>query len=109
VKDWFNNHTRDSSSRKGKWKLLDLCPKKTKTLPDWQAYSRLYYDKKLKEVVEEEWPAEREEILARKEEGGKDVKAPEAAPLWFRNKIAIRLFKDETSEVKEIIEKYRQS
>jgi hypothetical protein len=79
-------------------------------LPDWQAYSRLYYDEKLKEVAEEEWPAERKDLLARKEEGGKDVKAPpEAAPLWFRNKIAMREFKDETNEVKEIVEKYRQS
>ena len=109
MKDWFNNHTRDSSSGQGKRKLLDLRPKKSRMLPNWQAYSHLYYDEKLKEVVEEEWPAEREEILARREEGGKDVKAPEVAPLWFWNKIAIRVFKDETSEVKEIVEMYRQS
>jgi hypothetical protein len=28
--------------------------------------------------------------------------------LWFQNKIPMREFKDETREVKEIVEKYRQ-
>jgi hypothetical protein len=109
VKDWFNNHTRDSSSGKGKTKLLNLRLKKSKKLPDWQAYSRLYYDEKLKHLVEEEWPAEREGFLVRKKEGEKVKEAPEAAPLWFRNRIAMRVFKDETREVKEKVEKYIQS
>jgi hypothetical protein len=85
-----------------------LRPKKSKKLPDWRAYLRLYYDEKLKHLVEEEWLAEREGLLACKREGEKVKEAPEAAPLWFQNRIAMQVYKDKTSEVKKKVEKYIQ-
>jgi hypothetical protein len=88
---------------------LDLTGKKQKLLPDWQAYSSLYYDTRVKEIVVKEWPGERARILEQKA-NGEDVKdPPEVAPLWFRNKMVRAEFVTETDEVKEEVEKYRQS
>jgi hypothetical protein len=93
----------------GKPKVLDLTDKKQKLLPDWQAYSRMFYETKVKDVVMEEWPAERARLLEKKA-NGEDIKdPPEAAPLWFRNKIVRAEFVIETDEVKKEVEAYRQS
>ena len=76
----------------------------------WQVYSRLYHNSKLKKISDEKWPAERASLLARKAAGEKITNPlTEAAPLWFRNKIAMAEFKDETDEVKAEVEKHQQS
>ena len=109
VKDWFNNHTRDSSAGDGRKALLDLSAKKTKMLPDWQAYSILYYESKVMDTANEQWPAEREKLLERRANGEEMKEPPEAAPLWFRNKLVRIAFQTETQEVKDEIENYRKS
>ena len=78
MKEWFNNHTREtySTGEKGK-KVLDLKVKKPKLLPDWQAYSLLHYDTRVKEVVTDTWPAERACLLEQKENGEEVLHAPE--------------------------------
>lgn len=74
-----------------------------------QAYSQLYYETRIKDVVIAEWPAERDRILEQKK-NGEDVKdPPKEAPLWFRNKISQSEFQAESDEVKAEVEKYRQS
>src|ERR1700736_5934737 len=51
IKEWFNNHTRESY-RAGKNRvILNLTVKKTKLLPLHQAYSLLHYDTRIEEVV----------------------------------------------------------
>ena len=110
VKEWFNNHTRETYSAGDKRKqVLNLKVKKPKLLPDWQAYSLLYYDTRVKEVVSDTWPIERARLLEQKSNGEEVVDAPEAAPLWFRNKTTRSEFNMETEEVKNEVEKYRQS
>ena len=83
MKDWFNNHTRDSSAGDGRKAVLDLSMKKSKMLPDWQAYSVLYYETKVMATANEQWPAERDKLLERKANGEKIKGPPTAAPLWF--------------------------
>jgi len=108
IKEWYGNHTREAYIG-AKTKVLDFNGKKQKLLPDWQAYSHLFYDTKIKDVVMEEWPAERASLLERKA-NGEDIKdAPKEAPLWFRNKIVRAEFFIETDEVKKEVEDYRQS
>jgi hypothetical protein len=109
VKDWFNNHTRDSSAGDGRRAVLDLSMKKSKTLPDWQAYSVLYYETKVMATANEQWPAEREKLLERKANGEKMKGPPAAAPLWFRNKLVMAAFQNETQEVKDEVENFRKS
>jgi hypothetical protein len=88
---------------------LNLTDRKSKLLSSQQAYSRLYYDTRIKYVVAEAWPAERARILEQKG-NGEDVKdPPEVAPLWFRNKIVNEEFLAETDDVKKKVEAYRQS
>jgi len=83
--------------------------KKVKLLTQPQAYSQLYYETRIKDVVIAEWPAERDRILEQKK-NGEDVKdPPKSAPLWFRNKIMQSEFQAESDEVKQEVEKYRQS
>jgi hypothetical protein len=90
-------------------KVLNLDNKKKKKLPEWQAYLHLFYDDKIKDVVTEEWPAERAPLLEKKSNGEKIKEAPKEAPLWFRNKICQVEFNLETNEVKKEVEDYRQS
>jgi hypothetical protein len=83
--------------------------KKTKMLPDWQAYSVLYYETKVMATANEQWPAEREKLLERRANGEKMEKPPAAAPLWFRNKLVMAAFQTETQEVKDEVENFRKS
>jgi hypothetical protein len=109
IKEWFNNHTRESYRAGKNQTILNLTVKKAKLLPLHQAYSQLHYDTRIKEVVRTEWSPERARILEQKA-NGEDVKdPPETAPLWFRNKIIKSEFDAETDEVKGQVEKYRQS
>jgi hypothetical protein len=88
---------------------LDLSAKKAKLLPDWQAYSQLYYETKLKDIVDARWPAERERRLKRKENGENIKEPPEFPPLSFRNEVARTMLEDETDEVKEEVKKHRRA
>ncbi|KAH7904721.1 hypothetical protein BJ138DRAFT_1018727 [Hygrophoropsis aurantiaca] len=105
VQQWYNNHTRvnGGKERQGKRKLLDLRARKQKILPDWQAYSHLYYEERVKPDVDAEWPTRREAL---KESGQEDT--PEMAPLWFRNQVTKRKFGAESDEVKAEVEEYRK-
>jgi hypothetical protein len=51
LKQWVNNHTRSTSSGEGKQKLLDLSGKKGRRWQPYQAYSHLYYNKKLRQII----------------------------------------------------------
>jgi hypothetical protein len=107
IKEWFNNHTRETGRAN---QILNLTiAKKDRLLAQSQAYSQLYYETRIKDVVVAEWPAERDRILEQKK-NGEDVKdPPKIAPLWFRNKISQSEFQAESDEVKAEVEKYRQS
>lgn len=104
---WYNNHSRTSSSGEGKKKILDLGRRKKKMLPDWQAYSRLYYDDRIKATVDREW----EDKISKenKNEGdGTTKNLPKATSVQFRAVITQRLFADESPEIKEKVETYRK-
>jgi hypothetical protein len=90
--------------------MLNLTSKKPKLIAAWQAYSLLYYDTRVKDIVVEQWPAARDRLLDKKANGediGKDP--PKAAPLWFRNQIVREEYKIETDEVKEEVAKYQKA
>jgi hypothetical protein len=110
IKDWFNNHTRESYRGESKKDILDLAePKKNRQLSLVQAYSHLYYDTRVKDIVAVEWPKERARIIERRA-NGEDVKEPEeTAPVWFRNKMTKVEFLAETEEIQAEVEKYRQA
>ena len=110
IKEWFNNHTRQSFSGGRRNQMLNLTSKKPKLIPAWQAYSLLYYDTRIKDIVVEQWPAMRDRLLDKKARGediGKEP--PKAAPLWFRNQIVREEYKIETDEVKEEVVQYQKT
>src|SRR5262245_42839065 len=101
IKQWFNNHTRASASSGGRRKLLKLGGTKKK-LRTTQAYQTLYYQEKIKEVVEKRW-----EIEYKSKPGNESkVKCP-APPLHFRNQITEEMWENESAEVKAKVEEYR--
>jgi hypothetical protein len=90
--------------------MLNLTSKKPRLMPAWQAYSLLYYDTRVKDVVVEQWPAVRDRWLDRKAKGeGIDKDPPNAAPLWFQNQIVREEYNIETDEVKEEVIKYQKA
>jgi hypothetical protein len=102
VQAWFNNHTRGSKSGYGRKKVLDLSKKKSKKLPSYQAYQQLYYEEKIKDIVEKRW----DEHL-RSQPGYDEDSVPQVPSLAFRNRITRELFADESDEVKDKVEAHR--
>jgi len=89
---------------------LKLDSKKSKKRQDWQAYSHLYWDTKLKGLVAEEWAAHKQAALETAvAENAAQPTQPEKAPLPFRNEVVRRLFKVESPEIKAAVEKYRNN
>ena len=82
--------------------------KKPKLRPDYQVYSKLYYETRVKDIALAQWPAERAAILEKKM-NGEDVKdPPEMPPLWFRNRVSRLEFAQESDDIKEEVERHRQ-
>ncbi|KAH7904424.1 hypothetical protein BJ138DRAFT_1119424 [Hygrophoropsis aurantiaca] len=108
IQQWYNNHTRVNAKEKGgKRKFLDLRAKKRKMLQDYQAYSQLYYDERVRPTVETNWPARRESLLKDHKAGDKPI--PEHPPLWYRNEICRELLADEDDDIKDEVDEYRKN
>jgi hypothetical protein len=105
IKDWFKNHTRASGSMgQGQRPLLNLSQKKAKKLPVWQAYSKHFYEEKLKEVVQVHWNAKFKTENPEHDEENTPIPPP---PLQFRNEVIRTMYEEESEEVKKEIEVYR--
>jgi len=105
IKDWFKNHSRAGASKgDGRRQLLDLREHKRKKLPAWQAYSKLYYEKKVKEVVDAQWKVK---YVAENPDHDETLSVP-PAPLRFRNQIIRQLYEQETDDVKDEVETSRE-
>jgi hypothetical protein len=88
--------------------LLDLSAKKSKKPQDWQAYSHIYWDTKLKEAVADEWEVHKQTALDKAvAEDTDEPNFPENAPFLFRNEVIRKLFREESDDVKAEVEKYR--
>jgi hypothetical protein len=99
VKNWFHNHTRASSSGSGVRGVLKLS--ETPKIPQpWQAFLNLFQETTLKDSIEDAWKYYMLELP----EGGK----PEKTKFEVRNRVAQRLYPQQTDEVKEQVEKHRQ-
>ena len=91
MKQWINNHTRKTSSGDGKLKPLDLSGKKKKRWQPYQAYSHLYYKRRLRSIITNAYI----EYLVEVPDG------EEADSLFkFRNRALRSMLENETSEVK---------
>ena len=66
-----------------------------------QAYSKLYYEKKLKAIVESGWEA------ARRDHPDNDAYKGKAPTLAFRNSRIEEIFENEAHEIKNEVEEYR--
>jgi hypothetical protein len=96
LKQWINNHTRNTSSGEGKSKLLDLSGKTVRRWQPYQAYSHLYYKTKLRSIITDAYIEYRE--------GLSDDKEPDSL-FKFRNRELQSMLENETSEVKaEVVE-----
>ena len=85
ILQWYNNHTRGTFTGDGKRKkILDLRGKRHRKLADWQAYSRLYYNDRIKDVVDREWEAKTKAFMESRAEG--DESAVPVLTMAFRNK-----------------------
>jgi hypothetical protein len=103
IKVWFNNHGRKTSGKSKTAKLLDLGshPKQKKTLQSWQAYSRLYFDDRVKSAFHE-----RLKVYQMEFEAGTISKIPKQ--LGVLRKVTIEKLEGESDEVKAEVERYRQ-
>ena len=72
--------------------------KNTKLLPAWQAYQTLYYEKKLKPLVEEAYSRRTENLPEGKKPKGR---------IAIIGEIAREQLENETPEVKAEVEEYR--
>jgi hypothetical protein len=94
---WFHNHTRGSSGGTDARNTLKLSTK-SRTLQPFQAYSRLYYEIKLKDVINVEF-----------EEHTKTVpKHEQKTRFVFSTALTKTLYEAETEEVKKEVEVYRK-
>ena len=80
-------------------KSLNLTRRPTRKLPRYQAYSRIYYEKKLKVIVDALWK--------RRIDKYPDLKTKGEA-LKHRNAVIKELFEDETDEVKAEVDRKRE-
>jgi hypothetical protein len=87
---------------------LNLNSKKSKKRQDWQEYSHIYWDNKLKAMVAEEWATHKQAALEPAvAENAVQPTLPDTAPLPFCNEVVRRLFKVESPEIKAAVERYR--
>jgi|SRR5882672_3393971 hypothetical protein len=93
---WFFNHTRTTSSGTGRKDLLRLTANSRK-LQLVQAYSRLYYEKKVKDTVDVRY----------KEHLETTAKHEQLSRVAFSANVTKEFFDAETEEVKQEVEKYR--
>ena len=82
--------------------------KKPKLQPNYQVYSKLYYETRVKDIALAQWPAERAAILEKKM-NGEDVKdPPEMPPMWFCNQVSRLECTQESDDIKEEVKRHRQ-
>lgn len=93
----MNNRGRPSATRGGD-KTIDISVKKKRTPQDRFAYSKLYWDKKLKAIID----ASYKEHCNGLQPGEEPI-----APIQWRNTELQRLYDEETEEVKAEVEAYR--
>jgi hypothetical protein len=79
-----------------------LKPKTVKKLPEWQAYARLYYDKKLKDIIEKKH--EKEYIRKFPNSNRNKIPAPE---FKWRNKEIRSHYEKEPESIKLEVRDYR--
>jgi hypothetical protein len=99
LKFWFHNNTRGSSSGGGTRGILKLSPP-PKLVHPWQAYLNKFQTDRLKEPIDDAW----EDYI----KGVPDGEAPKKTQFEVRNKVAQRLYEDETPEIKQEVEEHRQ-
>ena len=102
LQQWFNNHSRGMAAAVGserRPKPLNLVERPTKKLSFVQAYTKLYYQSKLKPIVDEAW---KQHIAENPGEVGRGDR------LKHRNKLIGELFHDEAKEVKQRVEQCRE-
>jgi hypothetical protein len=93
---WYFNHTRSTTSGTDSRSVLKLAG--SRVLQPYQAYSHLYYESKLKTIIEERYK-EHLEVVPTKDQQSAFV---------FRTAETKALFDAETDEVKQEVEEYRQ-
>jgi len=79
--------------------MLDLSTKRSRKLSTWQAYSKLYYESKIKDQVQEKWQAK---YLS--DHPGHDLNSIPPPPLKFRNEVTKWLYNLEPIDVKNEVE-----
>ena len=81
-------------------KILDFSGKSKRQLQGWQVYSTLYYQDKLKDMIQASW---KERYLQDNPDHDDDSSIP-PVPLGFQNQKMRDLFDSETDEVKAEVE-----
>ena len=95
--EWFYNNCRTSESSVSKTEFLDLAPKRTQKLLDYQAYLRLHKEK-LAPIVSSRYEAYKQGL-------GPD-ETPDAF-IKFQAAVAKELLEEEPEDVRAAVEAYR--
>ncbi|TDL22045.1 hypothetical protein BD410DRAFT_803858 [Rickenella mellea] len=102
VREWFSNHGRKSNFHRPstRIKVLKLRQKKASKKSPWQVYSGLYYNNKLKPVIDHQYTEHVEKSKA-------DNTEPEKA-IAFRNRLIKEAYEAESDAVKAEVEVARE-
>ncbi|KAI0057481.1 hypothetical protein BV25DRAFT_1920077 [Artomyces pyxidatus] len=95
IKQWYNNARGGNSTGNGR-RVLNLTAKPPHKLHPYQAYQTLYWQSKLKPIVDAAWV---EHVLAHPEHA-------KSGGLAFRNERCKALFAEESTEVREEVMRY---
>lgn len=99
MKFWFHNNMSGSSSGSGTRGVLKLSTA-PKLVHPWQAYLNKYQNTKLKQPIKDAW----QEYLKGVPEGQKQEKTL----FEIRNKLAQKLYNEESAEVKQEVEEHQK-
>lgn len=106
MRQWFNNHSRASTSGAGRRSALDLVrASKPRLLAAYHAYNAMYKPS-LGPVITQEWNAA---VIAGRLTEEDKLKPIPAVPINFRNCALKRMLADESPETRAEVEAWRRA
>ncbi|KAF7967411.1 hypothetical protein HWV62_34381 [Athelia sp. TMB] len=105
-REWFNNHSRTTTSGSGRRAMLELVKdSKSRLLSITHAYNALHKER-LGPIIIQEWT---ESVISGRTTDEEKSKPVPPVPINFRNAMLKRMFAEESADVKTEVEAWRQA
>lgn len=106
MREWFNNHSRATTSGGGRRSALDLVKEsKPRLLSTYHAYSAMFKPR-LGPIINREWTTS---VISRRVTEEDNSKPIPPVPINFRNAALKRMLAEESPETQAEVEAWRQS